>query len=111
MFSFTFSAVLALAAAQPDPVIPARKAYAECLNKVMRDHLEKKADAGAFDGAIQGACASQESGLRTALIASDVSRGFKRADAEEGAKLQIEDYLAVAKEDYRGYQEAGNKPE
>ena len=110
MFSFTLSAVMALAAAQPDPVVPARKAYADCLTKVTRDHLEKKDEAEAFDAAVQPACASQEAALRTALISSDMARGFKRKDAEEGATLQIDDYLAVAKEDYRGFKESGTQP-
>ncbi|WP_158703041.1 hypothetical protein [Allosphingosinicella vermicomposti] len=110
MFSFTFSAVLALAAAQADPVIPARKAFAQCLTKVTRDHLAKKDEPEAFDAAVKPACATEEAALRTALINSDLARGFKRADAEEGANLQIEDYLAVAMEDYRGFRESGTQP-
>ena len=110
MFSLAFSAALFLAAAQSDAVIPARKAYAACLNKVTIEHLEKKSDPSTFDGAIQDACAREGTTLRNALIASDMGRGFKRPDAEEGATLQIEDYLAVAKDDYRGYKDSNTKP-
>ncbi|QPQ56078.1 hypothetical protein IC614_05780 [Allosphingosinicella flava] len=110
MFSLALSMVLAAAAAAPDPVIPARKAYSACLNKVTIENLDKKTDASAFDGLLQGACAAPEAELKKALIASDLARGFKRKDAEEGAALQIDDYLAVAKEDYRGYQESKTKP-
>jgi len=107
---FSLALVAALAAAQTDPVIPARRAYAACINKTMTAHLEKKDDPGAFDGAIQSACATEAAALRTALVNSDVARGFKRKDAEEGATLQIDDYLAVAKEEYRGYLDNGTRP-
>jgi hypothetical protein len=110
MITLAISAVLAAAAAQPDPVIPARKAYSACLNKVTAEHLDKKTEPAAFDGALQPACAREEAALKTALVASDVARGFPRKDAEDGAALQVEDYLAVAKEDYRGYLESGSRP-
>ena len=111
MFSLALSAALAFAAAQPDPVIPARKAYADCLRKTTSAHLSDKAAPDKFDAEVQGACATQEAALKDALVKSDLARGFKRADAEDGAKSQIEDYLAVAKEDYRGFLESNTKPE
>jgi len=111
MFSLALSAALTFAAAAPDPVIPTRKAYSSCINKTISEHVDKKAEPAVFNSAVKGACSAQEASLRDALIKSDIARGFKRKDAEEGAGLQIADYLAVAQEEYPGYLESNTKPQ
>ena len=111
MFSLALSAALTFAAAAPDPVIPARKAFSDCLNKTISEHVDKKAEPTVFNGAVKGACAPQEAALRDALIKSDLARGFKRKDAEEGATLQIADYRQFAQDEYPGYLESDTKPQ
>jgi hypothetical protein len=104
MISIALMIALALGAApSPGPSQQARKAYSVCLQKMIKDKTEAKLSADAFTAAVKSSCASQEAALKQSLIAYDVATGVKRADAEEGANLQIEDYLVNAADTYATY--------
>lgn len=110
MFSLALIAMhmAAAAPAQPNPSI--RKAYASCLNGVMQKALGEKTEPAAFDTALSTACAAERAAFRNSLVNYDVAAGTKRAEANTNADLQIDDYLATTREDYRMYLEDGSKP-
>ena len=93
MISITLAAMLAAAPAAGPPAQP-RKAYSACLMKFEKTKAGEKLTAEEFVAAAKAACAPQEAEFRKSLVDYDVRAGMKRADAEEGAQLQVEDYLA-----------------
>jgi len=105
MISITLVTMLALAAAAPSagPSGQARKAYSTCIQKVIKAKTPDKLDGDAFTAAVKSACAAEEAAFTKSLIDYDVATGLKRADAEEGARLQVEDYLVNASETYSTY--------
>lgn len=110
MISIALATALHLASAPPavqaDPTIAPRRAFAGCLTKFVTDSLRKETAPAAFDAAVQQACASQETAFRSAMIAFDIKGGFSRAEAEENADFQVDDYLATTKDTYLGEYEA-----
>ena len=93
MISITLAAMLAAAPAAGPPAQP-RKAYGACLMKFEKTKAGEKLSTEEFVAAAKAACAAQEAAFRRSLVDYDVRAGMKRADAEEGAQLQVEDYLA-----------------
>ena len=93
MISITLAALLAAAPAAGPPGQP-RKAYSACLMKFEKTKAGEKLTAEQFVAAAKAACAAQEAAFKKSLVDYDVRSGMKRADAEEGAQLQVEDYLA-----------------
>jgi hypothetical protein len=88
----------------------AQKALGSCLNTVTREKLQAKAAPEIFDAALATSCTAERAALRQAIITERVAAKMKRADAEEIAAGDTEDYLLNAKEMYRGYLEAGAVP-
>ena len=105
MISITLVTALALAAAPPvgGPSGQPRKAYSACLQKLIKDRTDAKLSIASFTSEAKSSCATQEAAFRKSLIDYDVATGIKRADAEEGAGLQVEDYLANAADTYTTY--------
>jgi len=105
MISITLVTALALAAAPavPGPSGQARKAYSTCLQKVIKAKAEAKMNAEAFTSEAKTACATEEAAFVKSLVDYDVATGIKRAEAEESAKLQVEDYLVNASDTYTTY--------
>ena len=99
MISITLAAMLAAAPAAGPPAQP-RKAYAACLLKFEKAKNGEKLSSDEFVAAAKAACAPQEAAFRKSLVDYDVRTGMKRADAEEGASLQIEDYLVNTAETF-----------
>ena len=100
MISFALATALA-AAAQAGPPPQIRDAYASCLSSFMKAKLSEKLDDATFRSGAKAACAAQESAFRKAIVAYDVKMGMKRLAAEEGAALQIDDYLVSTAENYQ----------
>jgi hypothetical protein len=104
MISIALVTALALAGAPSSgPSAQARKAYSICIQKVVKEKAGEKLTADAFTAALKAACAAQEASFHKSLVDYDVASGLKRADAEEGARLQIEDYLVNASDTYATY--------
>lgn len=101
MISFALATALAASAAQAGPPPQLRQAYSTCLGDFMKAKMSEKLDDAAFRSGVKAACASQEAAFRNAIVASDVKSGMKKASAEEGAELQIEDYLINTAETYQ----------
>ena len=105
MISITLVIALALAGAPPSsaPSGQARKAYSACLQKVIKAKTEEKLSADAFKAAAKAGCAVEEAAMMKALTDFDVATGSKRADAEEFARSQIDEYLFNAGDTYASY--------
>ena len=100
MLSITLAAMLAAAPAAGPPGGP-RKAYSACLMKFEKAKAGEKLSAEQFVAAAKAACAGEEAAFRKSLVDYDVRAGMKRADAEEGAQMQVEDYLANAADTFQ----------
>jgi len=105
----------ALAAAAPgqgaaDTVAKTRKAYSACLSGFMKKSLKAGTEEAAFKAGLGPACTAQEQAFRAAVISADTASGIKRAAAEEGAGLEVEDLLLNASESYEGYKATNTSP-
>lgn len=94
------AALMMAAPAPPAPPAAERRAYGSCLAKFRTAKVNDKLGADAYKKAAQTACAPQEAAFRAAWISYDVAMRTKRADAEENAAQQVEDYLQNSTEDY-----------
>lgn len=88
------------APAAPVPPTLQRKNLGMCFNKVVGDKMSDKLAEDAFKAAATTACAAEESKFRDSWVSYEVGMKTKRADAEENANSQINDYLQNAVETY-----------
>ena len=95
--------VIALGLAGQGPVAPVapRKNFGNCLNKVVQSKVGDKLAEDAFKAAAKAACANEENAFRTAWVTYEVGMKTKRADAEQNAASQIDDYFANAVDNYK----------
>ena len=111
MIATSVAVALLLAAAPADPAKMPRKEFSRCLQSETQVQLGAKAAPEAFDQAIGPACAAQQAALRNALVSANMATGLNRKEAEEEASVEVDDYLANAKDMYREYLETDTKPE
>lgn len=109
MISFALATALAAATAQAGPPPQLRQAYSACLSNFKKAKLSEKLDDATFRSGAKAACAAQEAAFRNAIVAYDVKTGMKKASAEEGAALQVEDYLVNIAETYQAHTQAKPK--
>jgi hypothetical protein len=102
---------MALAAAAPPsgPSGQARKIYGACLQRVIKAKASEKLSGDAFSAAVKVGCAGEEAAFVKSLVDYDVATGSKRAEAEDGARAQVEDYLANASDTYSTMNEPNPK--
>lgn len=101
MISSALAMMLLVAA--PDASGQARKDFARCINDFVKQGVEKKMEAAAFDGSVDAACKDKEAAFQAALISGYVSTGVKRPEAERMVVEQIGDYRITAKESFREF--------
>jgi hypothetical protein len=101
---------LALAAAPPDPVLDADRAYSQCLDGVMRKDLREKRTQARFEQDAARGCGATAGSLRTVLIADDLASGVSRAQAEANADTEIRHMLDLAKVMFADYRTRGLLP-
>jgi hypothetical protein len=105
------STVLAMMVMAPaDVVNRARLDYTRCVQATLKTSLQQKMDLPGFETAAAEACAAKAKSLRTAIVAADTAVGIKRAAAEEGAGLELDDILTNAKENYSDFLKSGASP-
>ena len=94
-----------MGAAAQAPAAPAmsRQNFGNCLNKQVQDKVGDKLAEDAFKAAAKAACASQESAFRTAWVNYEVGMKTKRAEAEQNANSQIDDYFQNAVDNYKDW--------
>ena len=102
---------LLLGPAQIDAVNRARTDYSRCVTTQMKTSLKERADEAGFQASLAAACGGKAQVLRSASIAADTSMGIKRADAEEGAQMELDDILLNAKENFVAHKEGNTYPE
>jgi hypothetical protein len=91
---------MAVAPAMSDPAGQTRKAYNACLKKVAEAKTSDKLSAEAFTSAVKASCAAEEAAFIKSIVDFDLKTGLKRAEAEEGAREQVQDSLANAVDTY-----------
>ncbi|MBA3676471.1 MAG: hypothetical protein H0W74_03610 [Sphingosinicella sp.] len=101
MISLALVTAMSLGAAQADPTILPRKSFASCLSSFKKKSLEQRMEAAAFSVAVKSACETEATSLRQALIALDVKRGGKRAEALSNADFDLQGYRENMDESYR----------
>lgn len=111
MISFALATALFASAAPAAPPTRPRELYATCLNQFLKASMSAKLDDAAFKTNAKTACAAQEQAFRKAMVDWDVKMGSKRAAAEEGIALEIEDYLASTTETYKVHSNPAPKPQ
>ena len=102
MISLAVATAPAAVAVQGPPPAP-RKEFSSCLSKAAKEKSTEKMEKTAFTTAIRAACTAQETAFRKSIVDYDVKTGSKRPAAEEGAELQVQDYLVnVTKAHFEG---------
>lgn len=110
MISQVLALIMVTTAAPADKINIARRAYANCLNALIKTELDAKTDVAGFDGKIAAACKSEETAFRNAIVTVDVAAGIKRSDAEGNATTEIGDFIGQTKESYKDYVETKTRP-
>ena len=77
-----------------------RAEFTSCLKQASARAGSEKVTADGFEAYVRGACSSQVSALKSALVAWDVKNGSSKKSAAEGAELTISDYLQSSLERY-----------
>jgi hypothetical protein len=107
----TVLAMLVMAPPQStDALAFARKDYMSCLSGFMKKSLKEKAEEAAFETGLAPACTAQEQKFRAALIAVDTASGVRRAAAEQGAGMEVEDMVTNIKERFKDYKATNTAP-
>ncbi|MDQ8757846.1 hypothetical protein RCO27_16590 [Sphingosinicella sp. LHD-64] len=100
------------AALQNEGVNSARDAYSVCLREYLRAQLNAEAQPAAFEAALPNQCGDRANGFRAAMVARDGRNASTRAQAEEDARMTMEDIRANMIERYRGeYADAHPEPQ
>lgn len=92
--------MMAAPAAAPAAPLQERRALGQCLSKFVHDKLSEKMEGAAFKTAAKTACAAQAATFRAAWVSYDVAMRTPRADAQQSADSQIEDYLQNSTDSY-----------
>lgn len=100
MISFALATALALSAVQTGPPPQLRTAFADCLSRFAKSKMTDKLEDAAFRSELKSACTAQEAAFRNGIVQYDVKMGAKKASAEEGASMEIEDYFTNTVENY-----------
>jgi hypothetical protein len=98
---FSLALIAALAAAAPaDGMSQPRKAYQECLRKLVDGELAQKSEATKFETTLVAACGAEATALKSAIVTHYVSMKTPRKEAEQSATDWVTDLQETAKERY-----------
>jgi CRISPR/Cas system-associated exonuclease Cas4 (RecB family) len=109
MLILTVASVISLAAVQNSAASAARTTFGECVRAAAADAKKKEVPLEGLVAHLRQSCAADADKLRTTLVSFDVKNGVKKAQANEDAELQLQDYYAAQEERYR-YEVAARKP-
>lgn len=105
----TIAAAMFAAAAADTAANAQRSAFSTCLKQAIVSGKSAKVEVSAFDAYVRTQCAEPEAALRKAVIGIDLKNGISRADADENAKIELDDYFVGTIERYTA--EMGGEPE
>ena len=108
---FSLALVAAFAAAAPaDGMAQPRKAYEECMRKLVDEELKAKSEQTKFEAAMATACATQEVALKSAIVAHYVGMKTPRKEAEQSAVDWVTDLKEGAKDRFKSTLAAAQTP-
>ena len=81
----------ALTTLQPDPARAPREAFGRCLHAFVNASVQARKTTEAFEAEHAQQCMTEERAYREAIIRAEMAARQSRADAEEYARLEIED--------------------
>jgi hypothetical protein len=109
MLILTLASVISLAAVQNSAASSARSAFGQCVQTAAADAKKKDVPLEGLVAHLRQSCEADAGKLKGALVSFDVKNGVKKAQANEDADLQLEDYYSAQEERYR-YEIAARKP-
>jgi hypothetical protein len=77
-----------------DTTRAARETFTHCLRVFVDNSTRDHKTLAQFNGDFPGACANEQNAFRQAIIQRDMASRSTRANAEEGANLEVEDARA-----------------
>ncbi len=80
-----------------------REDYSGCLRRLIRERVRERMSVEAFTSTARRVCASEERAFVLSVVDHNLATGARRADAEESARAQVEDYLTRAADTYSNY--------
>ncbi len=110
MIAILLAMAAGAATIQSEAVNNARQAYNDCLRAFMRAELDQGTEPAAFEAALSGQCAQQGSAFTAALVQRDLKSGGKRNQAEEDARMTMEDIRATTVEYFSDYHSTNSRP-
>ncbi len=78
-----------------------RDAFSKCLREATQQAKAAKITSDAFPEFAHQQCAAFEDRFKSALVRLDVANKIPRKQAEDDAKLQVDDYIAGSTENYQ----------
>lgn len=100
MISLLIAAAVAAAPTQAT-IRTNRQAFVSCLHDAAEAAGSQKVSADGFEAFVMERCQARVTAFKDALIGFDVSNGVARKAASSDAQLQVDDYLAGAKDNYQ----------
>ena len=95
MMSSVLALIAAAAAFQAsDTTRTAREAFTACLRTYVNQSIQSGMNAATFEAEYPQQCSAQEAAFREAVVRRDTAMRATRANAEESARLEIEDARA-----------------
>lgn len=90
----------ALFALQSDPVRAPREAFTGCLQRFVTASVQGRKSAEAFATELAQQCQAEEQAYRAAMIRAETAARISQADAEEYAKMEIDDARRNSRESF-----------
>lgn len=100
MIELAIASAIQFASWQSTAADTARTALKTCIRTAAAEAKTQKIPLDAFPDFIRQKCATQETGLKSALWAFDSKNKVSRKQSEADANLQIEDFVLSAKDRY-----------
>ena len=100
MIELVFASAIYFAGMQTPAADKARTALRTCIRAASEQAKAQKIPLDGFSDFVRVQCTVQETGLKTAVWAFDSKNKVSRKQSESDATMQIEDYLATAKDHY-----------
>jgi hypothetical protein len=110
MVSNILALLLVMASGKADPMDTARKAYNNCVVKVVIDSLDKKSSQSAYNESVAAGCQTERTIYRDMLVKSEIGYGSKRSEAEQYADEEIQTILDVHSGSYGDHQQNNTRP-
>lgn len=89
-----------LASVQPDPTRAPREAFTSCLHNFVNASVQARKSNEAFTRELAEQCQTEEQAWRAAMIRAELATRATQANAEEFARMEIEDARRNSRESF-----------